>query len=111
MTIPVEQLGERLTKALETQQQNEAIELTKNDDIVAWVVPVPQKINDNSQGEIVFSVEQPSGRRLTVHVEIKLDSSRTDKSTSIPVFGAGRGTLSIVSEDEEHLNDFQEYMK
>jgi hypothetical protein len=29
----------------------------------------------------------------------------------VPVFGASRGTLSIVSEDEEHLKDFQEYMK
>jgi hypothetical protein len=100
MTIPVEQLGERLNKALETQHQNEAIELTKNDDTVAWVVPVPQNIEDDAPGDIVFSVEQPSGRRLTVHVEFKSNLSGT-KSSPVPVFGAGRGTLSIVSEDED----------
>ena len=27
-----------------------------------------------------------------------------------PVFGRGRGKILIVSEDEEHLKDFEEYM-
>jgi antitoxin (DNA-binding transcriptional repressor) of toxin-antitoxin stability system len=27
-----------------------------------------------------------------------------------PVFGSSRGKLTIVTEDEEHLKDFQEYM-
>jgi antitoxin (DNA-binding transcriptional repressor) of toxin-antitoxin stability system len=30
---------------------------------------------------------------------------------SQPVFGRGRGKLVIVSEDDDHLKDFEEYMR
>lgn len=28
-----------------------------------------------------------------------------------PVFGSGKGMLTIISDDKEHLKDFEEYMK
>jgi len=28
----------------------------------------------------------------------------------VPIFGRGKGTLVVISEDDEHLNDFAEYM-
>jgi hypothetical protein len=36
---------------------------------------------------------------------------KTEVPAHTPVFGAGRGTMTIVSEDDEHLKDFQEYME
>jgi hypothetical protein len=36
--------------------------------------------------------------------------AEADGATPSPVFGAGRGTLTVVAEDDEHLGDFQEYM-
>ena len=30
---------------------------------------------------------------------------------SSPVFGAGRGTLTIVQDDDDHLEDFKELME
>ena len=32
-------------------------------------------------------------------------------SKSLPVFGSCRGMLTILSEDDDHLKDFAEYMK
>jgi prevent-host-death family protein len=28
-----------------------------------------------------------------------------------PVFGSGKGALTIIAEDDEHLEDFREYMQ
>ncbi|MDB5355432.1 MAG: hypothetical protein JWN24_1885 [Phycisphaerales bacterium] len=32
-------------------------------------------------------------------------------SKPAPVFGSCKGMLSVIAEDEEHLKDFEEYMK
>lgn len=111
MTIPIEQLGERLSKVLQGPDEHQAIELTKNADTVAWVVRIPQEIKENPHADLVFDIEEPSGRLMTVHIQAKSQSSAPQRNSATPIFGAGRGTLTIVSEDDEHLKDFQEYMK
>jgi hypothetical protein len=108
-SIPIDQSGE-LAKALEQQDEHEAIGLTGKAGTVAWVVRVPESLK-GSEADVVYFAEGPAGRVL-VMVEAKQASPRqSDQNGQKPVFGAGRGTLTIVSEDDEHLKDFQEYMK
>ena len=101
-TIPVEELNDRLTKALEQQDEHEPIGLTQGAGTVAWVVRVPQSLRD-SEADVVAFQPGPEGR-IYVLLEVK-------SAAHAPVFGAGRGTLTVLSEDDEHLKDFQEYMK
>jgi hypothetical protein len=105
-TIPVEQLDERLTKALEAQSEHEAIGLTRNADKVAWLLRVPATLKD-TEADLVLYNEGPAGRFFVI-VQAK---ARLEQTPGTPVFGAGRGTLTIVSEDDEHLDDFREYME
>ena len=53
-------------------------------------------------GELAKALEQQ---------DVHASPRPSDLNEQKPVFGAGRGTLTIVSEDEEHLKDFHEYMK
>jgi len=108
-TIPVEQLDERLSEAIEKQDEHEAIGLTKDDDTVAWLLRVPKALRD-SGADIVLFAEGPAGRVFVV-VQAKHHARAGDENGApTPVFGAGRGSLSVISEDDEHLKDFREYM-
>src|SRR5947209_8782317 len=109
-TIPVEQLDERLTKALEQQDEHEAIGLTKNAGTVAWVLRVPDALKDSEADVVVFG-EGPEGRIFVIVQAKHVLRRRPEGAAHTPVFGTGRGTLTIVSEDDEHLKDFQEYME
>jgi hypothetical protein len=113
-TIPVEQLDERLTRALELQDEHEAIGLTNDAGTVAWVVRVPKALQD-SEADVVVA-EGPAGRVLVVvqakhALRQKPAGASASASAHAPVFGAGRGTLTIVAEDDEHLKDFAEFME
>lgn len=107
--IPVEQLDERLTKALEEQDEHEAIRLTRNAGTVAWVVRVPEAFRDSEADVVVFG-EGPTGEIFFIVQSKHVVRPRQD-SAPTPSFGAGRGTLRIASEDDEHLKDFQEYIE
>ena len=106
-TIPVEQLDEQLTKALEQQDEHEAIGLTKNAGTVAWVVRVPEALKDSEADAVIFG-EGPGGRVFAI-VQAKQGAAGEPQTVAgKPVFGAGRGTLTILSEVDDHLKDFQE---
>jgi len=60
-TIPVEQLGERVAKALEQQDEHEAIRLTRNAGTVAWLLRVPETMKD-AEADVVVCTEGPAGR-------------------------------------------------
>jgi hypothetical protein len=109
-TIPVEQLNERLTHALAQQDEHEAIGLTKDADTVAWVLRVPEAMKD-SEADLVLYTEGPAGRIFVIVQAKHSIQGQPTKTAHTPVFGAGRGTMTIVSEDDEHLKDFQEYME
>lgn len=109
-TIPVEQLDERLAKALEEQEEHEAIRLTKNATTIAWLLRLPEAMKDR-EADLVFFGEGPSGR-IFVIVEAKhVSPGQPDEAVHVPMFGAGRGTLTIASDDDEHLKDFREYIE
>jgi hypothetical protein len=109
-TIPVEQLDEQLAKALEQQDQHEAIRLTKDAGTVAWLLRVPETMKD-TEADVVVYTEGPAGRIFFIVQAKHVFQGRPEQSSRTPVFGAGRGTLTIVSEDDEHLSDFKEYME
>lgn len=108
-TIPVDQL-ERLTKALEQQDEHEAIGLTKNAGTVAWVLRVPEALK-NSEADVVVYGESPAGRIFVVVQAKDALRKQSGEASGPPVFGAGRGTLTVLSEDDDYLRDFQEYME
>jgi antitoxin (DNA-binding transcriptional repressor) of toxin-antitoxin stability system len=60
-----------------------------------------QLIDKSAHGERVLITEgqQPIAELVSV------------QTTGNPVFGSCKGLLTIVSDDDEHLADFQEYMK
>jgi hypothetical protein len=112
-TIPVEQLDKRLSKAIEQQDEHEAIGLTNDSGTVAWVLRVPKSMKDTEADSVLYS-QGPTGPVFVLvqarHADGKLVESAAN-GAHIPVFGAGRGSLTILSDDEEHLKDFQEYME
>ncbi len=62
---------------------------------------LPDLIHNMSPGDEVSITEQD---RTVAKLII------SDAETPRPIAGRGRGTLVILAEDEEHLEDFQEYM-
>jgi hypothetical protein len=109
-TIPIEQLDERLTTALEQQDEHEAIGLTKDEGTVAWVLRVPEAMKD-SEADAVFYTEGPAGHIVAIVQAKHILQRQPEEPAHTPVFGAGRGILTIVSDDDEHLQDFKEYME
>ena len=109
-TIRVEQLDARLSAALEQQDEHEAIGLMRNAGTVAWVVRVPEALKDSEADAVIFG-EGPEGRVFVIVQAKHAIERETETAAAKPVFGAGRGTLTIVSEDDDHLKDFQEYME
>jgi hypothetical protein len=107
-TIPVDQVNEKLAKALEQQNEHEPIGLTKDANTVAWVLRVPQELR-NAEADVVLHLHHgPNGEFL---ISVQAKPSPAEPAHRRPIFGAGQGTLTILSEDDEHLKDFQEYIK
>ncbi|HXE53750.1 MAG TPA: antitoxin family protein [Tepidisphaeraceae bacterium] len=63
-------------------------------------------IYKNGRFEPTEPVELPEDCRVRLSVE-PVGTAGQGK----PVFGAGRGSLTVVSGDDEHLKDFEKYMK
>ncbi len=109
-TIPVEHLNEQLAKALEQQDEHEAIGLTKDAGTVGWLLRVPEAMRD-TEAQGVFCGESPGGGVVFIVHARHVMRERPGADLRSPVFGAGRGSMTIVSDDEEHLEDFREYME
>jgi antitoxin (DNA-binding transcriptional repressor) of toxin-antitoxin stability system len=63
---------------------------------------LPEIVENLKPGEeiIITSNEQPVAKLIPFSV-----------ARPQPVFGSCRGKLTIAAEDDEHLEDFQEYMR
>ena len=110
-TIPVEQLDPQLTKALEQQDEHEAIGLTKDSGTVAWVLRVPEALKDKGADLVFYGGGPVGGFHIVVRAKRAFGVETDGAVTNQPVFGGGRGTLTIISDDDHHLKDFQEYMQ
>lgn len=109
-TIALEQMDQRVRDALMQQRSEEPILLTKGSEGLALVLRLPEGNHDWDVDGATW-VEEAQGNVLVV-IEVKHRRPADEKNGAIePVFGSCQGMMSIVAEDEEHLRDFEEYMK
>jgi hypothetical protein len=108
-TIAVEQLDHRLAEALKAQQREEAVMLTENSKPLGLMVRVPEGFSDTTADSVIW-LNQPEGRVLVI-LQAKQHSQEPEGMPGQPVFGSARGMLTIVAEDDEHLKDFDDYMR
>ncbi len=108
-TIALDEADKRIEEALQQQPREEPIFLTKDSAVVGLVLKLPEGTKDSDVDGVVWS-ERPEGR-FVVSIEGKysLPAGPEDRLAR-PVFGSCQGLLTVVSEDEEHLKDFEEYM-
>jgi hypothetical protein len=109
-TIALEQVDQRIAEALKQQRREDPILLTKGSDALGLLIRLPEGTKD-SDVDGVFWLEEPMGRVLVIiQAKYGVDTGH-DAAPGQPVFGSCKGMLTIVSEDHEHLKDFEEYMK
>ncbi|MGO8896938.1 MAG: hypothetical protein ACLQU5_01105 [Isosphaeraceae bacterium] len=109
-TIDLEQVDVRITEFLLGQRHEEPILLTKGLDAVGLVLKLPEGMK-GLEVDGVFWFEGPAG---VTHIIIQAKYSSeygAESKPAHPVFGSCQGMLTIVSEDDEHLRDFEEYMQ
>jgi hypothetical protein len=109
-TIALEQLDQRIAEALTHQRSEDPILLTKGQDALGLLLRLPTGAKDWDVDQAVW-LDQPTGRVLVI-IEAKHGQPLGSESgTGGPVFGSCKGMITIVAEDDEHLKDFEEYMK
>jgi glutamine amidotransferase PdxT len=109
-TIALERTENRISEALKKQHGEEPIVLTEGEDALGLLLRLPE---GTKQSEIdgVILVEGPAGQTYVL-IQAKCWSELGQAAgPPQPVFGSCNGMLTIVSDDEEHLNDFKYYME
>jgi hypothetical protein len=84
--------------------------LTKGSDALGLLLRLPEGAK-NWDVDAAFWLEEPMGHVLVIIQAKHGQPSGTEIGTGESVFGSCKGMMTIVSEDEEHLKDFDEYMK
>jgi hypothetical protein len=105
--IPVDELNSRIADALKRTGEEEPVLLTEDSGVLGMLVPLPAQLNSGSfiwrvkvrlhEGEAWVFVH---GREHHAHAHRRPSE-----------FGRCRGMLTIVADDDEHLKDFDEYMR
>jgi hypothetical protein len=108
--IALEQVDQRITEALEHQRREDPILLTKGSDALGLLLRLPEGTKDWDVDGAVW-LEETMGRVLVIIQAKHGQPFETEVATGQPVFGSCKGMMTIVSEDDEHLKDFEEYMK
>lgn len=109
-TIALEQVDQRISDALMQQRSEEPILLTKGAEGLALVLRLPEGSQDWDVDSATW-VEEPQGN-VSVFIEVKhRRPAGSENGATRPVFGSCQGMMTTVAEDEEHLQDFQEYMQ
>jgi hypothetical protein len=108
--IPIEQVDPLIADALRQQGRDDLIVLTKGLDAIALMLKLPQGTKDSDVDGVVW-LEEPSGQVLVVIQTKNGANTSADVVPGTPVFGSCKGMLTVVSEDDEHLKDFEEYMR
>ena len=100
----------RIAEALREQPPNEAVVLMQGEDAVGLMLNLPEEMK-NQKFEVVLIRKQP-GDDTSLVIELKHSHEhKTSSELPVPVFGSCRGMLTIISDDDEHLKDFAEYME
>lgn len=113
-TVSISEASNHLSELLSS---SESIALTdeKNSDPTWILVPVRQSDMPRAHtvGQFTLIVMREADLMPLV-LNFNSDSNTlVEKGTSAvgPSFGRGRGMLTVLAEDDDHLSDFQEYMQ
>jgi hypothetical protein len=109
-TIALEQMDQRIVEALKQQRREDPILLTMGSDALGLLLRLPEGTKDSGI-DGVFWLEEPMGRVLVIIQAKYGPHPGGEVGVGQPVFGSCKGMLTVVSEDDEHLRDFEEYMK
>src|SRR5262249_21176067 len=108
-TIALEQVDQRITEALKHQPREEPIILTEGSDARGLLLPLPEGTKDCDVRSVRW-LEEPIGGHLGMIWANHGRQFGSEGQIRKPVFGSCKGMMTIISEDEEHLKDFEEYM-
>ena len=109
-TIALEQLDQRIAETLNRQRSEDPILLTKGTDAFGLLLRLPAGPKDWDVDRALW-LDEPTGRVLVIVEGKHSQPSGSESEASRPVFGSCKGMMTIVSEDDQHLKDFDEYMK
>lgn len=109
-TIALEQVDQRIAEALKEQRREDPILLTKGPDALGLLLRLPDGLKDwDIDG--AYWLEEPTGRVFVIIQAKHGQPFGSEVGTGQPVFGSCKGMMTIVSDDDEHLKDFEDYMK
>ena len=99
-TLTTDEVQRKLPQILEESTEREFLVVNQDAEPVAFLLPLPERkmptwrpivaFVDPFSSKLVWPEEQPAQQ---------------------PVFGSCKGMLQVLVEDDEHLEDFAEYMK
>jgi hypothetical protein len=99
-TATIEEVQASLLELLARQKDQGPLIITDGCDPIALLLRVPEGTDwDNLPS--LNQILEPSAS----------DGNSVAPSTAQPVFGSCKGMLTILPEDDEHLKDFDEYMR
>ena len=101
-TIALEQVDPRIAEALKQQPREDPILLTKGSDALGLLLRLPE--GTKNVDAVVWLEEEGL---VLIQAKYSPDSGAVGQL----VFGSCKHMLTIVSEDDEHLKDFEEYLK
>jgi len=104
-SIPLTQIAGSLVDTLGAVDQ--PIVLIKDAQAVAMVIPLPAGISEASVDSQQAGQVQNYAASVVKPVN---DSMSRELPWGTPIFGRCQGMLTIISEDDEHLKDFVDYM-
>ena len=103
MTVTVEQAQNALTELIDRTARGEKVVITRGDQPVAELVPVP----------VPMETHRPRFGSCKGMLETPKDDERPGPAPTArpqPKPGFAKGVLTIVADDDDHLADFKDYM-
>lgn len=111
-TIPIEELDRRVADTLKMQGGDEPVLLTENSAALGLLLRLPNELKHSEIDKAIWT-HGPDGAVLMIFQAKGLSRLRQPEPSDavLPQFGNCRGMLTVVTEDDEHLKDFDEYMR
>ena len=109
-TIELEQAGQQISEALKNQGRNDPIVLTEGSEALGLLLRLPHGTKAVDVDWDYWPEAHMIGH-IVIVVGAKRDTHGSATGNRRPVFGSCQGMMTIVSEDDEYLKDFEEYME
>ena len=107
--VPVDKSNHRFAITLGSDESAEPALVTNNSEARGLFLRLPEELK-NPDIEVRILPHAPDGAFLFV-VQVRGIASADQLEKPQPRFGACKGMPRILAEDDEHLNDFAEYMR